>query len=94
MTQSNVMVLHVHKNYTDELCMANIGNEFVRSSAFRLVVLFWLRINYYFGMTTPTIVGVSVGVVSWPLHFPRASYTYDLHWPRRLLELLRCTGGD
>ena len=44
MTQSrlsNVMVLHVHKNYTDELCMANIGNEFVRSSAFRLVVLFW-----------------------------------------------------
>ena len=38
MTQSrlnNVMVLHVHKNYTDELCMTNIGNEFVRSSSHR-----------------------------------------------------------
>ena len=38
MTQSrlsNVMVLHVHKNYTDELCMTNIGNEFVHSSSHR-----------------------------------------------------------
>ena len=38
MTQSrlnNVMVIHVYKNYTDELCMANIGNEFVSSSSHR-----------------------------------------------------------
>ena len=29
-----------------------------------------------FGVTTPTIVGVSVSVVSWPLHFLGATY-YD-----------------
>jgi hypothetical protein len=38
MTQNrlnNIMVLHVHKNYTDELCMTKIGNEFVSSSSHR-----------------------------------------------------------
>ena len=33
MTQTrlnNVMVLYVHKNRTDELCLTTIGNEFIR----------------------------------------------------------------
>ena len=58
-----------------------IGNEFVHSSSHRelqnLVTSSYLNeIINNFGMTTPTIVGVSVGVVSWPLHFLGASYTY------------------
>lgn len=38
MTQTrlnNVMVLHVHKNRTDELCLTTIGNEFVKGSSHR-----------------------------------------------------------
>ena len=38
MTQTrlnNVMVLHVHKNRTDELCLKTIGNEFIKESSLR-----------------------------------------------------------
>ena len=35
MTQTrlnNVLVLHVHKNLTDQLCLIEVGNEFVKGS--------------------------------------------------------------
>ena len=32
---NNVMVLHVHKNITDKLCLTEIGNEFVSGSSHR-----------------------------------------------------------
>ncbi len=32
---NNVMVLHVHKNYTDELSLTKIGNDFVCGSSHR-----------------------------------------------------------
>lgn len=38
MTQNrlnNVMVLHVHKDYTDQLCLIKIGNDFVQGSSHR-----------------------------------------------------------
>ena len=38
MTQNrlnNVMVLHVHKHFTDELSLTEIGNEFVLNSLHR-----------------------------------------------------------
>ena len=38
MTQTrlnNVLVLHVHKNLTDQLCLIEVGNEFVKGSSHR-----------------------------------------------------------
>ena len=32
---NNVMILHVHKQFTDDLCLADIGNDFVRGSSHR-----------------------------------------------------------
>ena len=32
---NNVMILHVHKQFTDDLCLADIGNDFVRGLSHR-----------------------------------------------------------
>jgi len=38
MTQTrlnNVLILHVHKNHTDQLCLTEVGNEFVKGFSHR-----------------------------------------------------------
>ena len=32
---NNVMILHIHKSYTDDLSLIDIGNEFIRESNHR-----------------------------------------------------------
>ena len=48
MTQTrldNVMILHVYKNRTDQLCLTEVGNEFVKGSSHR---------EAFFGTFLPT----------------------------------------